>query len=242
MIHAPAKLPEVIGVRAVVARRRDRVRQLRPRGADRRRLARAPVGEPFLRRDGPACGAGAGAEYLEPLWRGEGLEPDPYAGAFRGLFVDLAPPSFAWEQPRGEVVRLRPVPDTAAAPPAWLDELEPPLVYVTMGTVYNEPELFRPLLDGLDGASAALVTVGRNVEPEALGPLPPRVRVERFVPQAHILPARAAVVSPRRLGNDARRARARSCRSCSCRRRPTSSTTPPAPRRPERPWSSGRAR
>ena len=64
-----------------------------------------------------------------------------------------------------------------------------------MGTVYNEPELFRPLLDGLDGHGSALVTVGRNVEPEALGPLPPRVRVERFVPQAHILPRSAAVVS-----------------------------------------------
>ena len=129
------------------------------------------------------------------MWRGEGLEPDPYAGAFRGLFVDLAPPSFAWEQPRGKVVRLRPVPDTAGARRPWLDELEPPLVYVTMGTVYNQPELFRPLLDGLDGHGSALVTVGRNVEPDELGPLPPRVRVERFVPQAHILPRAEAVVS-----------------------------------------------
>lgn len=108
-------------------------------------------------------------EYVDPLWRGEGLEPDPFAGAFRGLFVDLAPPSFAWEQPRGKAVRLRPVPDTAEAPPAWLDELEPPLIYVTMGTVYDQPELFRPLLDGLEGHGTALVTVGRNVEPDELG-------------------------------------------------------------------------
>ena len=135
------------------------------------------------------------ANTWSPCGVGEGLEPDPYAGAFRGLFVDLAPPSFAWEQPRGSVVRLRPVPDTAAAPPPWLDELEPPLVYVTMGTVYNEPDLFRPLLDGLDGYGSALVTVGRNVEPDALGRLPPRVRVERFVPQAHVLQRAAAVIS-----------------------------------------------
>jgi MGT family glycosyltransferase len=87
------------------------------------------------------------------------------------------------------------VPDTVEAAPAWLDELEPPLVYVTMGTVYNQPELFRPLLDGLDGHGSALVTVGRNVEPDSLGPLPAGVRVERFVPQAHILPRSAAVVS-----------------------------------------------
>ena len=31
---------------------------------------------------------------MEHLWRGEGLEPDPYAGAFRGLFVDLVKRSF----------------------------------------------------------------------------------------------------------------------------------------------------
>lgn len=87
------------------------------------------------------------------------------------------------------------MPEPVEAAPAWIAELESPLVYVTMGTVYNQPELFRPLLDGLDGHGAALVTVGRNVEPDALGPLPPRVRVERFVPQAHILPRCAAVVS-----------------------------------------------
>ena len=38
-----------------------------------------------------------------------------------------------------------------------------------MGTVYNQPELFRPLLDGLDGHGSALVTVGRNVDPDELG-------------------------------------------------------------------------
>jgi MGT family glycosyltransferase len=64
-----------------------------------------------------------------------------------------------------------------------------------MGTVYNQPELFRPLLDGLEGHGSALVTVGRNVDPGELGALPPRVRVERFVPQAHVLPLAAAVVS-----------------------------------------------
>ena len=64
-----------------------------------------------------------------------------------------------------------------------------------MGTVYNQPELFRPLLDGLDGHGSAVVTVGRDVEPGDLGPLPPRVRVERFVPQAHLLRRAAVVVS-----------------------------------------------
>lgn len=195
MIHAPAKLPEVLGVArswradAIV---HDSCDLAAP-------IAFASLGLPSVNHSFgamiPFAALEAAREYVDPLWRGEGLEPDRYAGAFRGLFVDLAPPSFVWERPNGKVVRLRPVPDTAEAPPAWLDELEQPLVYVTMGTVYNQPELFRPLLDGLDGHGSALVTVGRSVEPDELGPLPPRVRVERFVPQAHILPRAKAVVS-----------------------------------------------
>jgi UDP:flavonoid glycosyltransferase YjiC (YdhE family) len=51
---------------------------------------------------------------LEPIRRRLGLEPDPHAGAFRGLFVDLAPPAFAWEQPLGRSIALRPVPEAQA--------------------------------------------------------------------------------------------------------------------------------
>lgn len=132
---------------------------------------------------------------LQPIRRRLGLEPDPHAGSFRGLFVDLAPPAFAWEQPPGRSVRLRPVPGAQGSPPAWPAALEPPLVYVTLGTVFNDPALFGPLLAGLDGRASALVTVGRDVDPAALGPVAGRVRVERFVPQAHVLPLAAAVVS-----------------------------------------------
>jgi hypothetical protein len=193
--HAPAKLPDLLqvarawGADAIVY---DSCDLAAP-------IAAAALGLPAVNHSFgtmiPVVALEASRAHVDPLWRGEGLEPDPHAGAFRGLYVDLAPPSFAWEKPRGKVVSLRPVPDTAEAPPPWLDGLEPPLVYVTMGTVSNQPELFRPLLDGLDGHGSALVTVGRNVDPEALGPLPPRVRVERFVPQAHVLPRSAAVVS-----------------------------------------------
>ena len=135
------------------------------------------------------------AAALEPIRERFGLEPDPHAGAFRGLFVDLAPPSFAWDQPLGRSIRLRPVPAAHGAPPPGLDELAPPLVYVTLGTVFNDPARFGALLGGLDGRASALVTVGRDVDPAALGPLPERVRIERFVPQAHVLPRCAAVVS-----------------------------------------------
>ena len=136
----------------------------------------------------------AAMRWLEPLWLEQGLEPEPHGGSFRGLFVDLAPASFARERPPGAVVRMRPATESSALPPPWLAELEPPLVYVTMGTVHNEPQLFRPLLDGLDGQASALVTIGRSGDLAALGPIPPRVRVERFVPQEQVLPLCAAVV------------------------------------------------
>lgn len=55
--------------------------------------------------------------------------------------------------------------------------------------------MFRVVLDALDGDISALVTTGRDVDPGELGPAPPRVRLERFVPQAHVLPRAAAVVS-----------------------------------------------
>ena len=138
---------------------------------------------------------GRAGEAMAPLWAGIGLEPDPYAGAFRGLYVDVVPPAFDDDRPLGPSIRLRPS-LTAAEPPAWLAELRRPLVYATMGTVFNTPATFAPLLEALGDADAgALVTVGRDVDPAALEPVPANVRIERFVPQDHVLPACAAVVT-----------------------------------------------
>jgi UDP:flavonoid glycosyltransferase YjiC (YdhE family) len=133
---------------------------------------------------------------VAPLWAGSGLEPDPYAGAFRGLYVDVVPPTFNDELPLCPSIRLRPALDGAAAPPAWLEDLRRPLVYATMGTVFNTPATFGPLLEALGAVDVgALVTVGRDVDPVELEPIPANVRVERFVPQDQVLPACAAVVT-----------------------------------------------
>lgn len=193
-VHAPAKIDELLDV----------VRAFEPDAIvyDSSELA-APIAAAAL--GVPAVNHSFGAMIplavleraageLAPLWRRHGLEPDPYAGAFGELFVDLAPESFAWERPPGRSVRMRPVPGASGSPPDWLDELETPFVYATLGTVFNEPSRFRPLLDGLDGVPA-VVTVGRDVDPAELAPVPPGIRLERFVPQAHLLPRSAAVVS-----------------------------------------------
>lgn len=183
--HAPAKLPDLL----------EHARALRPdlllhESGD---LA-APIAAAVL--DVPAVHHGFGAiipralleraaDAVAPLWREHGLEPDPLAGAFRGLYVDVCPPSFAREEPAGPSVRLRPAERRAG---------EPSLVYATMGTVWNQADRVRVLLDALAGLPA-LVTTGHGVDPAALGAPPDGVRVERFVPQEAVLPSATAAIS-----------------------------------------------
>jgi UDP:flavonoid glycosyltransferase YjiC (YdhE family) len=147
----------------------------------------------------------AAARETEPLWREAGLEPGPYGGVFGGGvfgggYVDLWPPSLDSERPPDGVVThpLRPasVVPPADEPPAWLAQLEEPIVYVTLGTIHNPLERFRVLLDALAPLPCRVVaTIGDRNDPAALAPLPANARAERFVPQAHVLPRCAAVVS-----------------------------------------------
>ena len=84
------------------------------------------------------------------------------------------------------------------APPEWLAELERPLVYFTLGTIFNleSGDLFERVLAGLSGLPVSVVvTVGREVDPKALGPQPGNVRVEQYVPQSLLLPRCDLVVS-----------------------------------------------
>ncbi|OZM73328.1 MGT family glycosyl transferase [Amycolatopsis antarctica] len=94
---------------------------------------------------------------------------------------------------------FRPPMDLAAQTPKWLDESTgTPLVYVTLGTVLNmeSGDLFSRILDGLAELPVNLVaTVGRQINPAELGPQPPNVRVEQFVPQHALLPHCAAVLT-----------------------------------------------
>ncbi|RSM86383.1 hypothetical protein DMH04_14615 [Kibdelosporangium aridum] len=93
-------------------------------------------------------------------------------------------------------------PDTLG--PAWLDTLgrERPLVYATLGTVFNRLRKPRQaLIDGLAELDVdVLLTVGRTVDPDTLAPVPPRMRIERFVPQAYAMSKASLVVSQAGLG------------------------------------------
>lgn len=80
-----------------------------------------------------------------------------------------------------------------------LDQLaDRPTLYLTLGTIFNTEsgDLFSRVLAGVrDLDLEVVVTVGRGIDPAELGPQPRHVHVERYVPQASLLPHCAAVLN-----------------------------------------------
>lgn len=138
-------------------------------------------------------------EHVAPLWETAGLEPEPLCGAYRGAYIDICPPSFGTEGPPEGVpsYALRPEAEAGVdGAPSWLAGLADPLVYVTLGTVFNDAEVMRTLLEGLADVDGSVVaTVGRNLDPASFEPLPAHLRVERWLPQALVLDRAAATVA-----------------------------------------------
>jgi UDP:flavonoid glycosyltransferase YjiC (YdhE family) len=83
--------------------------------------------------------------------------------------------------------------------PEWLRELpDGPLVYLTLGTIFNQEsgDLFERALAGLrELPGRVVVTVGRELDPQVLGPQPSNVLVRSYVPQSQLLPHCNLVVS-----------------------------------------------
>ncbi|WP_221470493.1 glycosyltransferase [Allocatelliglobosispora scoriae] len=140
---------------------------------------------------------------LDGVRAGFGLAPDPeLAMLSRHLVLSPVPPSFrdpAHPLP-ATAHSIRPVRrEHTGSAPAWLDQLGPaPIVYATLGTEFNveSGDLFQRIIAGLTGLPITLiVTVGAQIDPAEFGPQPSHVRIERFIPQAALLPRCAAVVS-----------------------------------------------
>ena len=85
---------------------------------------------------------------------------------------------------------------SATAPARRLPHGEP-LVYVTLGTVQNRPELLREVVAGVAALPVrVLVAVGPRIEPAVAGcSSPAHVQVEAWVDQAEVLGRCTAVVS-----------------------------------------------
>jgi len=131
-------------------------------------------------------------ERLAGLWRTHGLEVPPYAGCFRDGYLDICPRSVQSTSVDhiADVLPIRPVTASGSTPTVE------PLVYVTMGTVHNRPELLREVVAGVAGLGVrTLVAVGPRVEPASLGEQPDHVQVEAWVDQPAVLATCNVVVS-----------------------------------------------
>jgi len=130
---------------------------------------------------------------VSPLWRSFGRDVPGYAGIYRGVTIEVSPPSLEVRRlPDGEGLALRPAPAPIRAP----SRSDPPLVYVTLGTFFGSArDVFRAALDGLaEEPVEVVVTVGSGQDPKVVGPVPGNARVARFIPQAELLPSCSAVV------------------------------------------------
>jgi UDP:flavonoid glycosyltransferase YjiC (YdhE family) len=145
------------------------------------------------------------AEPIRVLRMEHGLPPDPGLEMLgRHLVLSPFPPSF-----RDPAVRLpatahdiRPAAlgfGTADASPRWRPGGSArPIVYLTLGTVFplESGDLFARVTSALRTLPVELiVTVGPDLDPAELGPQPPNVHVERWIPQHEVLPHCDVVVS-----------------------------------------------
>lgn len=141
-----------------------------------------------------------GADALGALRATHGLRPDP--GAHRlartPLFAQVpAALDRGQGEPPHDVRRFR-VHDAVRDAPATADPR--PLVPVSFGTVVpvdgHYPSLYRAAIDAIAPLPVrAVVTVGRQVDPALLGPVPENVRVAPWVPMGELLGAAAAFVT-----------------------------------------------
>jgi UDP:flavonoid glycosyltransferase YjiC (YdhE family) len=167
-------------------------------------LVATKVGLPYVEHSyGPAVQSDvirAAGRAAASFWDLHGLAAHPLGGFYRYLYLDVCPPSLQVAGAvTGAVQRIRTVetqPRATKLP--WLEGLrDRPIVYITLGTVYNHNlEVFRALLDGLrDEALNIVVTVGKQNDPAMLGRQPSNIHVHRYIPQERLLPHCVAVVT-----------------------------------------------
>jgi UDP:flavonoid glycosyltransferase YjiC (YdhE family) len=141
-------------------------------------------------------------EPLAELGASVGLPADEVGERLRAVpSLSLTPPSMEDPAaPGSERARFR---ETAPGPagrlPDWWGANDDPLVYMTFGSVAGTVPAFVPAFGTVLAAIAdlpirVLVTTGEGLEPSTLGPVASNVHVERWVPQADVLPDVQAMV------------------------------------------------
>lgn len=130
---------------------------------------------------------------VSQIWRSYGRDVPGWAGMYRHLTIEICPPMLETAQvPTGETLHLRPVP----LPIRAREATSRPMVYVTFGTLFNNNlDLFRLALAAFaDEPVDVVMTVGHDLDPAELAPFPANARVERFIPQAELLPSCSVIV------------------------------------------------
>jgi UDP:flavonoid glycosyltransferase YjiC (YdhE family) len=127
--------------------------------------------------------------------------PDRRRAFETGVYIDPCPPGLQSAELDGmDVWPVRPgageVGPDERLPRRFRELPDRPLVYVTLGTVFNDPELTRSVLDAVQDLPISIaVTTGPGTDPSVLGARPANVAAASFVPQALLLPRASAVVS-----------------------------------------------
>ncbi|MDQ6846432.1 MAG: glycosyltransferase [Candidatus Dormibacteraeota bacterium] len=149
----------------------------------------------------PASFLDAAGRRLEPLWSQYGQAVPPYAGCFTRLYLDICP---AAVQTVGTshitaIQPLRPeqyIGEPPSVLPPFLSVDGRPLVYLTLGTMFNHPGVLRPAIQALSALRVRLlVALGPTGNPTELDPGLPNVRVETWVHQPQVLEHSQVVVS-----------------------------------------------
>jgi UDP:flavonoid glycosyltransferase YjiC (YdhE family) len=144
------------------------------------------------------------AEPLNTLRAEHGLPPDPdLEMRHRYLVLSPFPPGYVDPAfplpPTTHTLRLIAPELPGESEPAWLAQLpDRRTVYVTLGTIFSleSGDLFERVLAGVRELDInVVVTVGKDLDPQDLGPQPANVRVERYISQLLLLPHCSLVVS-----------------------------------------------
>jgi UDP:flavonoid glycosyltransferase YjiC (YdhE family) len=133
-----------------------------------------------------------------------GLPPDPELTMLsRYLILSPAPPSY--RNPKyplpATAHSIHPLSDAKAEEtlPAWVSQLaDLPTIYFTLGTVFNieSGDLFPRVLAGLrDLPINVIATTGNDLDPAEFGAQPDHIHIERYIPQALILPLCHATIT-----------------------------------------------
>ncbi|HSC92948.1 MAG TPA: glycosyltransferase [Gaiellaceae bacterium] len=141
---------------------------------------------------------------LDEIRRSLGLPADPEGDRIRRTpFLSSFPASLEYPDepspPHAPRFRGGEAESGARPLPDWWPGRDGPLVYVTLGSVTASipaaAAAYPVVIEAMaDVPARVLLTVGRAGDPDALGPLPANVHVERWVPHADVVAAADAVV------------------------------------------------